>query len=154
MKSTRKVLLSLAIFLSSISVFADIASVEVMGTFENSEGCRAYEVNCYHFEDEDSEQYNRCSMEVFIDGEQVAYLGKRGKMIVAKGNKIVGRDKGVRSTFSAPKYVNVKAEFTIKSDYVNPLSNSKKSVSSFDLVIRKGALGKEVANCKNMEFSD
>ena len=150
-----KKLLIILTLLTSLPSYAEIASIEVGGIFVNSEGCRAYQVYCTNFKNENDERpYNTCRLELYINGKQVAYLGKGGKIIKANGEKIVAQDKGWRSSMSIPQYVNVKAEFIIKETYDDPMTYPENSVSSFDLIIKRGPFNRKVAHCKNMVWEE
>ena len=143
-----------AILLLSMSFSAQAAldSVEIFGTFINDDGCRAYNVNCVNVEFDDDETINNCSLELYVDGEYVASLGKGGHLIETDNEVVVGRDRGLRSSMvGIPTWVNVEAEFLIKKTYFNPSTYAKTSVSSFDISITKGLFGKTYT-CTDMVF--
>lgn len=133
----------------SVSAFAEIASLEIFGNFVNTQGCRAFMVNCAHFVDA-GESYNNCSFELYVDGEYVAGLGKEGEIIKTEGDRIVARDRGLRSMGSRFGFANTTAEFKVNETYVDPSTFPETSVYSFDLVIKEGLFGNESANCKDM----
>ncbi len=147
-------LLLLGSLLLSTTIFASMESVEVGGTFINNEGCRVYQVNCSNFQAEDGDNYNSCSFEVYVDGEYVARLGKGGKIVSATSKKIVAVDKGLRSTLSIPEIVNVKAELSINSTYIDNGTYPELSVSGFDLVVKKGIFGREVVRCNDLVWEE
>lgn len=142
--------LSITLLLFSTSVFAELASIGVSGTFSNEQGCRAYLMECYHFELEGT--HNRCSMELTKNGKELAHLGKVGKIVATPAGLIQAEDIGFRTTITGiPEFKYVKAEISILSTYKDPSSYIENFVSEFDIEVQNGAFGKKV-KCNNMKL--
>lgn len=150
----KRLLLAITI-MTSFSVLGELASVDVSGTFINSEGCRAYQVYCTNFQAEDDDRpYNRCSFELYKNGKRIAHLGKGGKIVETIDGKIIAKDRGFRSTLVVvPEYKNVTATFHVNETYSDPTTFPETSIASFDLEVKKGLFGKKIT-CKDMVFEE
>ncbi len=148
----KKTLIVLSLLFAAYS-HASLDSIEIFGTFINDTGCRAYNVNCANVEFEDGSEANSCDLTLLVDGEEIAFLGKGGKLVETGNNLVVGRDRGLRIGFGGlPEWANVTAEFKILKTYVNPTTYPEASVSSFDIKVKNGYFGK-THTCKNMVFA-
>ncbi len=146
----KKIITLVALLYSGIAA-AEIDSIEISGTFENENGCRAYNVHCVNFIGENDGKFNSCSLELYIDGEFKASLKKGGKITSASSEEVTAQDIGFRSSMVIiPSYKHVTAEFDIIKTTEDYSTYAETTVLSFDLRMKKSVLGIEVANCENM----
>lgn len=137
---------TLAILFSQAS-FAQIRSIDLVGTFENDQGCRVYGAHCYSLDIN-----NPCRFEVYKDGEYVVSLGKGAKLESFNEKVIIAKDFGLRSGHGIPTYVNKSARFDILDSFKDPYSYTDRTVVKFNLIVKSGMLNREVISCKNLSL--
>jgi hypothetical protein len=142
----KKLLIGLTL-MSSFTTLAAPTSVDLVGTFENSDGCRVYGAMCHDVNDN-----NTCRFELYKDGEHVITFGKGGKVSSFDGETMNAKDFGLRSTMiGVPVPVNKKAKFTINESWNDPGSYSEQTILGFDIEVRQGVLNKVVIECSDLK---
>lgn len=129
------------LILSSLNSYA-INSISLVGTFENNEGCRVFNAQCFKLDSS-----NTCQFEVYKNGTYLGEIGKAGKIKSFDANHISATNIGLRSGMGLPTFSHQTAEFKIKRAFNNPDYYTDLDVYEFDLKLTNGL---KTINCKNL----